>query len=178
MINQMAKDHPGSGRPVEHTDDGRYIVVDGRRWRATDPTIPEKLRTELLRALMTGRRGVKTHGDAARVVVNDAKIALGERGDPWWEPTEEGTRRRLEATIKTLLRSRGAGSICPSDAARMVGGENWREHMATARSVAFDLRDAGVVAITQMGQRTAGTEITGPIRLVAGTGLEFAGDKQ
>ena len=31
----------------ESTDDGRFIVVDGRRWRATDPAIPEARRDEL-----------------------------------------------------------------------------------------------------------------------------------
>ena len=30
------------------TDDERYIVVDGRRWRATDPGIPERLKAELV----------------------------------------------------------------------------------------------------------------------------------
>src|SRR5690349_16984759 len=38
------------------TDDGRYIVVDGRRWRATDPQIPEERRAELVRILMAWRR--------------------------------------------------------------------------------------------------------------------------
>lgn len=169
----MTDDQPGRDSRVEHTDDGRYIVVGGRRWRTTDPSIPEKLRVELVRALMAGRRGVKKHGDPARVVVHDAKVALGERGDPWWEPTEDGTRRRLEATIRTLLRARGTGSICPSDAARVVGGDQWRELMDTARSVAFDLRGRGIVAVTQKGQRVDGSDVRGPIRLVADSALEF-----
>ena len=29
----------------EHTPDGRYIVVNGRRWRATDPEIPDDVPT-------------------------------------------------------------------------------------------------------------------------------------
>ena len=107
------------------------------------------------------------------MVVHDAKVALGERGDPWWEPTEDGTRRRLEATIRTLLRARGTGSICPSDAARVVGGDQWRELMDTARSVAFDLRGRGMVAVTQKGQRVGGADVRGPIRLVADSALEF-----
>lgn len=163
----------GADGGVEHTADGRYIVVKGRRWRATDPAIPEKLRAELVSALMTGRRLVRTEGDAARVMVNDAKVALGERGDPWWEPTDEGTRSRLAATIRTLLRSRGRGSICPSDAARVAGGEQWRDLMPTAREVAFELREEGVVAVTQRGDRVTGSGITGPIRIVADDGLEF-----
>ncbi|MDV8001886.1 DUF3253 domain-containing protein [Rhodococcus sp. IEGM 1408] len=162
-----------SGNDVEHTEDGRYIVVNGRRWRATDPSIPENLRAELVKALMTGRRLVKTQGDAARVMVNDAKVALGERGDPWWEPTGEGTRERLAATIRTLLRSRGEGSICPSDAARTMGGENWQDLMDTARDVAFTLRDDGVVAVQQRGEDVSGTDVRGPIRITAADGLEF-----
>ncbi|MEH6819614.1 MAG: DUF3253 domain-containing protein [Dietzia psychralcaliphila] len=158
---------------VEHTEDGRYIVVRGRRWRATDPSIPDTLRTELVSALMTGRRLVKTEGDAARVMVHDAKVALGERGDPWWEPTEEGTRQRLAATIRTLLRSRGDGSICPSDAARTVGGERWRELMETARGVAMDLSVDGVVAIVQRGEIVSGTDVRGPVRIVAAEALDF-----
>ncbi len=35
---------------MEHTDDGRYVVIDGRRWRATDPAIPEARRDELDRS--------------------------------------------------------------------------------------------------------------------------------
>ncbi|WFG42088.1 hypothetical protein [Pseudonocardia alni] len=31
----------------ERTPDGRYIVVRGRRWRATDPTIPDDVRSAL-----------------------------------------------------------------------------------------------------------------------------------
>lgn len=162
-----------SGNDVEHTEDGRYIVVNGRRWRATDPSIPENLRAELVKALMTGRRLVKTEGDDARVMINDAKVALGERGDPWWEPTGEGTRERLAATMRTLLRSRGEGSICPSDAARTIGGDNWRGLMDTARDVAFTLRDDGVVAVRQRGEDVPGTDVRGPIRIIAADGLEF-----
>jgi len=43
---------------VEHTDDGRYIVVNGRRWRATDPLIPDERAAVLRSALMAWRREV------------------------------------------------------------------------------------------------------------------------
>jgi uncharacterized protein len=77
----------------ERTPDGRYIIVDGRRWRATDPSIPEERRQELVRELMAARRAVgvaKRAGDdaalgAARARVHAAKVALGERGPKWWE---------------------------------------------------------------------------------------------
>jgi hypothetical protein len=76
----------------ERTPDGRYIVVDGRRWRASDPGLPEERRQQLVDELMAARRDVgaaKRAGDAeaereARGRLHPAKVALGERGTPWW----------------------------------------------------------------------------------------------
>ena len=78
----------------ERTDDGRYVIIDGRRWRATDPNLPEERRKELMRELMSARSAVgwaKRRGDAqaekaARERVHAAKVALGERGPKWWDP--------------------------------------------------------------------------------------------
>ncbi len=87
------------------TDDGHYIVIDGRRWRATDPMIPEDRRLELVRILMAWRREVRhTKGTpqeaAARNGVNAAKVALGERGTPpWWEQTDDARRTRWQADV-------------------------------------------------------------------------------
>lgn len=81
-------------RPLpERTPDGRYIVVDGRRWRASDPSLTPERRQELVNELMQARRDVgraKRLHDAelerdARRRVHAAKVALGERGTPWWE---------------------------------------------------------------------------------------------
>ena len=77
----------------ERTPDGRYVVIDGRRWRATDPNLPEARKKELVRELMSARSSVgwaKRRGDAgaeraARDRVHRAKVALGERGPKWWE---------------------------------------------------------------------------------------------
>lgn len=78
-----------SAAPV--TPDGRYLVVRGRLWRRSNPDLPEARRAELVSALMDARRRVKAalHGDAqalasARQAVDDAKVALGERGAVWW----------------------------------------------------------------------------------------------
>lgn len=89
------------GREVEHTDDGRYIVVDGRRWRATDPLIPDERRSALQSVLMAWRREVRrTDGSrAARDGVQAAKVALGERGTPWWEQSDAERRARWEAEV-------------------------------------------------------------------------------
>ena len=77
----------------EKTADGRYLIIDGRRWRATDPSLPKERRKELVGELMSARRAVgaaKRANDeeaerAARARVHAAKVALGERGEPWWE---------------------------------------------------------------------------------------------
>jgi uncharacterized protein len=65
------------------TDDGHYIVIAGRRWRVTDPAIPEDGAAVLRRALTAARR--------------DVGAALGERGTPWWEQTLRERRQRWEA---------------------------------------------------------------------------------
>jgi hypothetical protein len=127
--------------------EGAYVVIDGRRWRATDPSIPEPLRVELVAELMAARRVVD------RPRVHDAKVALGERGPKWWEPpTTAGDEERLAATIRTLVRHRGPdATICPSDAARAAGGSRWRTLMGPARAVARRLAGDGTIEILQRG---------------------------
>ncbi len=85
----------------DRTDDGRYVIVRGRRWRATDPDIPEEAAAALRSHLMAARRAVReakrtADGDAlrrARERVRQAKVALGERGDPWWEQSAPAPAR-------------------------------------------------------------------------------------
>ncbi|SDS70135.1 Protein of unknown function [Friedmanniella luteola] len=160
----------------ERTPDGRYLVIEGRRWRASDPAIPETLRTELVAELMAARRAVRdaageeTATAAARRRVQDAKVALGERGEPWWEPpTDDGRRERLTAAVRALLRHRKPEStICPSDAARVSGGEGWRDAMDAARAVAAALAADGVVEVRQGGEKVDPTTATGALRLGRG----------
>lgn len=90
--------------PPERTPDGRYLVIDGRRWRASDPAIPEDRRSELTRVLMAWRREVRRakgtdDESAARAGVNAAKIALGERGTPWWEQSDDERLSRWSAEL-------------------------------------------------------------------------------
>lgn len=151
------------------TADGRYLIVSGRRWRATDPAIPEALRKELVDELMAARRLVRTDPDAARPRVQDAKVALGERGDPWWEPTPAGRRVRLAAAMRALLAHRRPEStICPSDAARVAGGGSWRDLMGAAREVAAELSRDGVLAVRQHGADVDVATAVGPVRLARG----------
>ena len=94
-------------RDVEHTADGRYIIVDGVLWRATDPRLPEARRQYLVNELMDARRAVgaakrsvdRVAESRARARVHAAKVALGERGPVWWSDGEPDlTRRRIDET--------------------------------------------------------------------------------
>ena len=72
------------GDGPERTVDGRWIVVDGRRWRATDPSIPAKLREELVDELMHARRDV---GAAKRM--NDDAAEQEHHGQHHEDGTEQ-----------------------------------------------------------------------------------------
>lgn len=93
-------------RPTQRlTPDGRYLVVRGRLWRASNPDLPADRRQALVQQLMEARRAVKSAlraKDAARLAearasVDAAKIALGERGPVWWsDGAEDFNRHRVE----------------------------------------------------------------------------------
>jgi hypothetical protein len=85
------------------TPDGRYLVVRGRLWRASNPALDAAERARLTGQLMAARRAVAAalrSGDAAalraaRAGVQDAKVALGERGAVWWTDGAPDYNRRL-----------------------------------------------------------------------------------
>jgi hypothetical protein len=97
-------------REVDRTDDGRYVVVDGRRWRTADPALPDDVRAQLLHHLGVARARVRTAGNdgdeaavaAARARVQLAKTGLGERGPAWWEQDDEARRARWTAALREL----------------------------------------------------------------------------
>jgi hypothetical protein len=160
----------------ERTPDGRFVVIDGRRWRTTDPSVPEPLRRELVDELMAARRAVQagrrsgsaTKEQDARDRVRDAKVALGERGQPWWEePSDTGGRDRVAAAVVALATHRAPDrTICPSDAARAVGGEQWRATMPVVHEVARRLAEEGVVEVVQRGTvLDPAAEWSGPVRI-------------
>jgi hypothetical protein len=88
------------------TPDGRYFVVRGRLWRATDPALDPKVRQGLVGHLMTARRRVSqarrandaSAEAAAHADVDKAKVALGERGPVWWTDGAPDLNRRLART--------------------------------------------------------------------------------
>ncbi|WIM88164.1 DUF3253 domain-containing protein [Candidatus Mycobacterium wuenschmannii] len=88
------------------------------------------------------------HRELGRIADGDgpgaraAKNALGGGADA----------TRLRAAILALAAHRGPeSSICPSDAARAVGGDDWRELSEESRRIAFELAAEGDVDVTQRG---------------------------
>lgn len=99
-----------SKKDIDRTADGHYIIVNGRKWRATDPAIPDDALQELKHFLALGRSGSrksskKSEDDiaAARQYTALAKLGLGERGQPmWWEDTDAGRKRRWSDALEEL----------------------------------------------------------------------------
>lgn len=77
-------------------------------------------------------------------------------------PTDDA----LGEAILNLLSIRAAGaSICPSEAAKSVGGDDWHVLMEPARAAARRLVATGVVEITQSGRVVDPSTARGPIRI-------------
>jgi hypothetical protein len=73
---------------------------------------------------------------------------------------------QLRDVIIELLEQRGPGkTICPSDAARAVAGEDFRRLMDAARTAAAELVAAGEIDVTQRGRVVDIEQARGPIRL-------------
>ncbi|AFM17678.1 Protein of unknown function (DUF3253) [Mycolicibacterium chubuense NBB4] len=106
------------------------------------------LAAELRRIAGTGG----AHAEEARIALHDGPVG-----------------QRLEAAIRALAGHRGPGSsTCPSDAARAVGGQDWRDLMDDARDVARRLASSGEVEITQRGKPVdPQADWRGPIRIRA-----------
>ena len=91
-------------KTVEPTPDGHHVIIDGRKWRATNPNLSEEERQKLVNELMSARRAVSAAlkakdadaEKAARARVSAAKIALGERGPKWWDESKESESKESE----------------------------------------------------------------------------------
>ena len=72
----------------------------------------------------------------------------------------------LEAAIMDLLRQRARDStICPSEAARVVRPEDWRDWMERTRMAARRLVSRGEVRVMQGGRAVDSSTAKGPIRI-------------
>ncbi|MDE0776308.1 MAG: DUF2256 and DUF3253 domain-containing protein [Nocardioides sp.] len=117
------------------------------------------------------------HPAAKTCVACGRRIEWRKKWERDWENVRycsKGCRKRgvsevdadLESAITDLLAARGQGTtICPSEAARQVGGDDWRDLMEPARRAARRLVDAGEVQITQAGHVVDPSTAKGPIRI-------------
>jgi hypothetical protein len=98
------------------------MVVRGRLWRTSNPGLSKARREVLVARLMDGRRAVSAARRAsdpdaetkAHKAVDEAKIALGERGPVWWDDGAPDLNRHLARTglyadWYASLRSGGVG---------------------------------------------------------------------
>ncbi|MEO1534937.1 MAG: DUF2256 and DUF3253 domain-containing protein [Planctomycetota bacterium] len=77
-------------------------------------------------------------------------------------PTDEA----LERAIVELLAKRDSGkTICPSEAAKAVSPDDWRELMEPARMAGRRLIERGAVVFTQQGHIVDPSTAKGPIRI-------------
>jgi len=154
-----------------------YGRIHGRRWRCTDPNIPETLRQELVNVLMQGRRELRVGkglqvpdaSHPARHKVHAAKVALGERGPQWWAPMSDSELdKRMKATLITLLTSRGADkTACPSEIVRATRGADWRPLLPVIRNLVFELAHVHQLRVLQKGKPVERND-RGPIRVAQG----------
>jgi len=79
------------------------------------------------------------------------------------------TKKQAREAILELLAHRDAGkTICPSDAARLLGGDDgFRPLMGVVRQAAGELAAAGRIEVTQRGNVVDLASAKGPIRLRA-----------
>jgi hypothetical protein len=92
------------------SDDERWVVINGRRWRRTDPSLPPDLVEALKSHLGKGRSGVrsaKSRDDEAAVSVarrrvDLAKHGLGERGPKWWDEEKSARLHRAREALREL----------------------------------------------------------------------------
>jgi len=91
-------------------DDERWLVINGRRWRRTDPSLPgdvvERLKSHLGRGRSAVRSAKKSSDPAdlaaARNRSNLAKHGLGERGPYWWDEPEADRLARAKDALRQL----------------------------------------------------------------------------
>lgn len=162
----------------KHATPPGHARIKGRLWRTADPSIPGPLHQSLVDELMAARRAVKAARAAdaraaersARRRVQDAKVALGERGPTWWLPRDTVAHvLRIDATIRSLLRCRdAAASLCPSEVARAADAGAWRELMPLVRERAWALAADDVVRVLQGGTPVDARQVRGPIRIARG----------
>jgi hypothetical protein len=105
---------------------------------------------------MAWRKSWERNWDEVRYCSDACRKRKVTRGGP--RPGE------VDSGACSIVVVRGA-SICPSEAAKEVGGDEWRSLMEPARRAARRLMEAGSVEITQKGKVVDPSTAKGPIRI-------------
>lgn len=75
-------------------------------------------------------------------------------------------KEEIKKVILELATERGTDkTICPSEVARNMFGEKWRNNMQNVRNAAFDMEAKDEIIIMQKGQKVDPKEVKGPIRI-------------
>ena len=72
------------------TPDGRYLVIQGRLWRAPNPALPAHAKVQCMRELLNGRRALKAakaSGDEDAIATARKQVARAQVG--------QGTNRQV-----------------------------------------------------------------------------------
>ncbi|MEL6497707.1 MAG: DUF2256 and DUF3253 domain-containing protein [Planctomycetota bacterium] len=116
-------------------------------------------------------------GKAKMCVVCGREIEWRKKWERNWESVRycsNACRKRklsptdaaLEQAILDLLDSRERGkTICPSEAAKAVSPDQWRDFMEPARMAGRRLIEQGKVVFTQQGHEIDPSRAKGPIRI-------------
>lgn len=84
-------------------------------------------------------------------------------------PVEDSLAVLIRECVVELLEHRSAdATICPSEAARILGGElnvEWRDLMRPVRDVAAKMAAQGAIDIVQSGRAVNIHDARGPVRL-------------
>jgi hypothetical protein len=106
-------------RKLHVTPDGRYVIVKGRLWRCTNPSLALEIKTILVNELMQTRRekGIAMRRDdiagrdAARQRINEIKQQLGERSPVWWSDGAPDWNQHMAKTRLCRMVCSGSESI-------------------------------------------------------------------
>lgn len=81
--------------------------------------------------------------------------------------SEQVNNSKIENTIFSLLDERAEGSsICPSEVARKLSSESWRDLMPRVHQVALKLSDEEKITITQRHRKADLRKVKGPYRIL------------
>lgn len=76
--------------------------------------------------------------------------------------------KELTNSILSAVEERAStGTVCPSEIARSLWPEEWRNHLEEIRQVASQLSAAELLQVTQRGRQVELSNCTGPVRLKA-----------